>query len=53
MAVICERREVRSQLHEMGIEESYLENAVRRGELERASATILDPKTAGGFDAWR
>ncbi len=53
MPVVSERREVQSHLGEMGLEEIHLESAVRRGELERASATILDPKTAGGFDAWR
>lgn len=44
--------EVEYRLAALGLERSWLEEAVRQGELQRRLATSLDPIPTGGFTAW-
>ncbi len=45
--------EVRAKLREIGLPREVAVRAAQAGFVEKSNANIFDPKTAGGWDAWR
>ncbi len=43
----------RERLHQLGVPEELLVEAVQRGVAEKLTAEIYDPATAGGYDLYR
>jgi hypothetical protein len=45
--------EVRQKLKDIGLPDEIIVRAAQSGFIEKSNSNIFDPRTAGGYDAWR